>query len=84
MNWIMVYVVAENIVVCILYLCGKRKTCMGGVPTHNAQSGEDLPYDIMLIVYLTVCVQSTVNKTYSLNAQSWLFNPSCFIRLPSS
>lgn len=44
MNWIMVYVVEENIVVCILYLCGKRKTCRhGGVPKHNAQSGEIWP-----------------------------------------
>lgn len=86
MNWIMVYVVAEK------KYCGvhfvsmwqkKKKTRRhDGVPEHNAQSGERLPYFVLLIVYLTVCVQSTVNKTYSPPLLSHdCLTPSCFIRL---
>lgn len=66
----MVYVVAEKKILwcafCIYVAKEKKKTRRhDGVPEHNAQSGERLPYFVLLIVYLMVCVQSTVNKTYS-------------------
>lgn len=54
-SWVMVYVVTENIVVCILYRCGKIKKQPSkhfGVSKHNAQLEENSPYYMELKVYV--------------------------------